>query len=97
MTLEAYTPERLDELALRTLDVCSRLRIMARRSRDAELATFSLHDKKALEWLARLEEWAQKTESDLEVQVLKARGQRKALSMRSSKAPATDARAADQP
>jgi hypothetical protein len=42
----------------------------------------SLHDKKALDWIARLEEWAHKTAGDLEVQVLKARGQRKALAMR---------------
>ena len=97
MTLEAYTPERLDELALRTLDVCSRLRIIARRSREAELATFALHDKKALEWLARLEEWAHKTEADLEVQVLKSRGQRKALSLRNSKAAAQETRAEVQP
>jgi hypothetical protein len=84
MTLEPYGPERLDELTLRLLDVCSKLRGMARRSRDEQLGAVALHDKKALDWIARLEEWAHKTEADLEVQVLKTRGQRKALSMRSS-------------
>jgi hypothetical protein len=84
MTLEAYSPERLDELALRALDVCCRLRRMAQRSRREELGIVSLHDKKALEWLAKLEEWADKTEADLEVQVLRSRGQRKALAVRMS-------------
>ncbi len=59
---------------------------MARRSRDEQLGVVSLHDKKALDWIARLEEWAHKTEADLEVQVRKAQGQRKALSMRNSEA-----------
>jgi len=86
MTLEPYGPERLDELTLRLLDVCAQLRGMARRSRDEQLGVVSLHGKKALDWIARLEEWAHKTEADLEVQVMKARGQRKALAMRGSEA-----------
>jgi hypothetical protein len=89
MTLEPYGPERLDELALRLLDVCAKLRGMARRSRDEQLGAILLHDKKALDWIARLEEWAHKTEADLEVQVLKARGQRKALAMRNAEAKST--------
>jgi hypothetical protein len=82
MTIEAYTPDEIDQLALRALDFCGCLRRMAERGRREELATIALHDKKALEWLGKLEEWAQKTEADLGLQALKAQGQRKALSMR---------------
>jgi hypothetical protein len=35
-----------------------------------------LHDRKALDWIARREEWAHKMAADLEVQALKSRGQR---------------------
>ena len=78
MTLQPYTPERLDQLALRVLDVCSRLRGMALRVRGESVDEFLLHDKKALEWLAHLEEWAQKSEADIELALLRQRGTRRA-------------------
>ena len=82
MTLESYSPDELDQLALRALDVCGRLRQLAQSSRAEDLTTITLHDKKALEWLSKLEEWVHKTEADLAVQVLKNRGRRKAMSLR---------------
>lgn len=93
MTLEAYGPDRLDQLALRLLDVCAQLRGMARRSREEQLGTVALHDKKALEWIARLEEWSVKTAADLEVQVHKTSGQRKAQAVLRS----ADARSPQRP
>ena len=78
MTLQPYTPDRLDQLALRVLDVCSRLRSMALRVRGEAVEEFQLHDKKALEWLAHLEEWAQKSEADIELALLRQRGTRRA-------------------
>ncbi|HEY1784860.1 MAG TPA: hypothetical protein VGG30_04895 [Pirellulales bacterium] len=78
MTRQAYTPDRLDQLSLRVLDVCSRLRNMALRVRSESVDEFLLHDKKALEWLAHLEEWAQKSEADIELALLRQRGTRRA-------------------
>jgi hypothetical protein len=79
MTLDPYTPDRLDELALRVLDVCSQLRLMARRARDEHLPEFALHYKKALEWLAKLEEWAQKSGADFELTLVRNRGTQRAI------------------
>jgi hypothetical protein len=79
MTLEPYTPDRLDELALRVLDVCGQLRGMARRARDERLQEFALHDKKALEWLAHLEEWAHKSGADFELTLVRNRGTQRAI------------------
>jgi hypothetical protein len=78
MTRQPYTPDRLDQLALRVLDVSSRLRNMALRVRGESVDEFLLHDKKALEWLAHLEEWAQKSEADIELALLRQRGTRRA-------------------
>jgi len=78
MTLEHYTPDRLDQLALRLLDVCSQVRDMAERAREQQLEPFPLHDKKALEWLVRLEEWAQKSAADFELALVRNRGARRA-------------------
>jgi hypothetical protein len=78
MTLEPYNPERLDALALRMLDICAKLRGAAQIARDEQLASLSLHDRKALEWLARLEEWAIAAESDARKQAQIERGARRA-------------------
>ena len=78
MTLQPYTPDRLDELTLRIVDVASRLRRMAERARGQEVNEFHIHDKKALEWLERLEEWSQKSETDLDLALLRERGVRRA-------------------
>jgi hypothetical protein len=79
MTLDPYTPDRLDEVALRLLDVCSLLRSMARRARDEQLPEFALHDKKALEWLGNLEEWAHKSVTDFEHSLIRHRGTQRAI------------------
>lgn len=78
MTLEPYTPQRLDDLALRALDLTSALRKMAVTMRSEELANFVVHDRKALEWITKLDEWCQKTEASLEVAVRRNRGARRA-------------------
>jgi len=85
MTLEAYNPDQIDRITLRTLDVCCRLRNMAQRSREEQLRTFPLHDKKALEWLAKLEEWVHKAEADLNLAIYKQRGARQAAEVVSSR------------
>ena len=77
MTLQTYAPRQVDELALRLLDLAASVRQMASRSRENGIAEFALHDKKALEWCAKLKHWAHKTRSDLEVRILQDKAERR--------------------
>ena len=77
MTLQTYDPHQVDQLALRLLDLAAIVRQMANRSREHGIADFALHDKKALEWCGKLEQWAHKTQADLEVRILQDRAERR--------------------
>ncbi|MEN6451348.1 MAG: hypothetical protein ABFC96_12725 [Thermoguttaceae bacterium] len=77
MTLQAYDPKQLDQFALRLLDVAAILREMARRSREHGITDLAMHDKKALEWCAKLEQWAERTRADVEVRILQDRAERR--------------------
>jgi hypothetical protein len=81
MTLEAYEPEKLDQLALRVLDVAANLRSMANQCRENDLAGPVLHDKKAAEWLAKLEQWSQQAATHVQLRAVQARAQRRALTI----------------
>jgi hypothetical protein len=81
MTLTPYSPEQIDQLALRLLDVAGMLRQMANRCRENDLEGYTLHDKKALEWCAALQRWAHKSAADLEMQIIDARAARRAASV----------------
>jgi hypothetical protein len=76
MTLVPYSPDGLDQLSLRVLDLCARLRQLARLSRETELAEVELHDRKALEWLDKLDEWLLRAEADVQLAVNKNKGKR---------------------
>ena len=78
MTLEPYGPDRLDQMSLRVLDLCARLRNLARQSRDEQLPPVDLHDRKALEWLDNLEEWLYRAEAEMGRSLAKNRGERRA-------------------
>ena len=78
MTLQPYTPERLDELALQLLDLASAARGMASRCRDNELERLEIHDRKANEWIANLEQWMAKSASEIEVQIIRSKAERRA-------------------
>lgn len=80
MTLKPYTPEMLDQFALRVLDLASLLREMARRSREYQITDLAVHDKKPNEWLHNLERWIRKSQAELEVKVVDAQAERRALS-----------------
>ena len=82
VTLTPYDPALLDQLALRLLDLAGLLRQMAQRSREHGVRQVRLHDKKALEWIARLERWARKSAADLEMEIIEVRATRKAMSRR---------------
>ncbi len=73
MTLQTYDPHKLDQFAMRLLDLAAAIRQMANRSRECGIADLAMHDKKALEWCANLEQWARKTQADLEVRILQDR------------------------
>jgi hypothetical protein len=77
MTLQTYDPTQVDQFALRVLDLAAILRQMANRSREHGVTDFALHDKKALEWCAKLEQWAHKTQADLEVRILQDKAERR--------------------
>ena len=71
MTIEQYTPEKFDQLALRVFDLASELREIANGARQAEAENLPVHDKKALLWLDNLEQWAAKTRISFEIMTRK--------------------------
>ncbi len=77
MTLRTYDPSKLDQFALRLFDLAANLRQMANRSRELGIEDFPLHDKKALEWCSKLEQWTHKTQADLEVRILQDKAEKK--------------------
>ncbi len=81
MTLQTYDPHKLDQFALRLLDLAAIVRQMANRGREHGLADLPMHDKKALEWCAKLEQWAHKTRADLEVRILQDKAERRVRKM----------------
>ena len=74
MTLKAYDPAQLDELALRLLDLAAIFREMSRRGREAGIEAMPLNDRKAQEWCQKLEHWALKAQSELHLEVLRGTG-----------------------
>lgn len=82
MTLKAYDADRLDQLALRVLDLCGRVREMARLSRDEKLENLHLHDRKTLEHLDAIEQWLYKAEAELHGAAARQRGQQAAQKKR---------------
>lgn len=85
MTREAYDPDRLDQVALRLLDICGRVRMLANRCREAELPSVTLHDRKAREWIDKLEEWLVRSEGDVTNALHKARGAKHARQSKPSR------------
>ena len=77
MTLQTYDPQKLDQLALRLLDLAGMARQMAQQSREHGIVDLALHDKKALEWCVNLEQWANKTKADLDVRILQQKAEQR--------------------
>ena len=80
MTLKPYSPEMLDQFALRLLDLSALMREMANRSREYHITDFAVHDKKAREWYDNLERWVRRSQAELEMKIIDARAGRRALS-----------------
>jgi hypothetical protein len=78
MTLKPFSADDLDQLALRILDISSQLRQMSAVKRGTPELELAVHEKKALEWLAHLEDWAADARTRLEMARIKHRGTRAA-------------------
>jgi hypothetical protein len=75
MTLQRYDAQKLDQFALRLMDLAAIVRQTANSSRENGLEEIPLHDKKALEWCANLEQWAHKLRADQEIRLLQRRAE----------------------
>lgn len=80
MTLEIYTPDQLDHLSLRVLDLAAIFRSMSQQARDLDIDGIELHDKKATIWLANIEHWAIEADGKLQALAIKQRGARRVAS-----------------
>ena len=78
MTLQPFDAARLDDWALRLLDLAATFRRLAQHVRDEELEGLPLHDRKSSEWLARLEQWAHDAQARCERERLTRQGARRA-------------------
>jgi len=78
MTLSKFSPETLDDLALRVLDLAGVFRAMARQAEEENAQNFQLNANKAHEWLDQLEQWGARAATDLELECLREKGKRRA-------------------
>ncbi len=78
MTLEPYDADRLDQMALRVLDIAAAIRQMAGVLRLEPEIELAIHDRKSAEWLANLERWAAESQAKLEMARIKNRGVKRA-------------------
>lgn len=79
MTLIPYDAQRLDDIALRILDLAGAVRRMSTLCRENDLSTVNIHDKKAQEWIGRLDDWARDADARLQTAAIKARAVQRAL------------------
>ena len=85
MTLEPYDSDRLDRLSLRALDVCARVRNLAKTCRDEQLPPVDLHDRKVLEWFEKIEDWLFRAEAEVTRHVHRNQGERRARQSQSTR------------
>jgi len=78
VTLQPYSPEMLDQLALELLDLAAILHKMAQRARECQIDQFAMHYKKARQWTAGIARWARKAQAELELRVIEARADQRA-------------------
>lgn len=80
MTLQRYSPDELDQFALRLLDLAAMMREMANTSREHGISDLPVHDKKAQEWAAKLADWLHRAQAGLDVRIRQSRAKRRAIS-----------------
>ena len=74
MTINAYSSDQLDQLALRFFDLAAQLRGIARQARQQNLVHIPIHDRKAIQWCENLDIWAKKTEINFQIALQEQRG-----------------------
>lgn len=72
MTIENYSPEKLEEHVLRLLDIAAEIHGIAKQMRQNNLDSIPLNDKKAILLLDALEAWAIRSKSKAEIHIRKA-------------------------
>jgi hypothetical protein len=87
MTLIPYNAARLDEMAVRLFDLAAVFRQMAVRSRVEAVPQLDLHDKKAQEWLGRLEAWTAEAAHRFELSIVQNRGAKRAQALAENDQP----------
>ncbi len=78
MTLEPYNAEKLDRLVLRLGDISAEMRRIGRVAAELPDVPLALHDRKALEWIGQLEQWAAECRARAELAALVQKGARNA-------------------
>jgi len=78
MTLKPYDPGKLDQFALRLLDLAGQMREMSHLCREYRIDDFALHDKKANEWCDNLDRWVRKARAELEMRAIELRAAHRA-------------------
>jgi hypothetical protein len=63
---------------MRLFDAGARVRRIAKLCRDEELGGVTLHDRKVLEWLEKLDDWTLRSEAEAALQVSRHQGRRQA-------------------
>lgn len=58
MTKSRYDGDRFEKLALRLFELAGTMKALAQTTREEQLTQLELHDRKAQEWLGKLESWA---------------------------------------
>lgn len=79
MTLQPYDAQRLDDIALLLLDLAGSVRQMSRLCREHDLSTVQIHDKKAQEWIAKLDDWARDADARLQTSLIRKKAVERAL------------------
>jgi hypothetical protein len=81
MTIKSYEIQQIDDLGLRLFDLAAQVRALSLRAQEAKTTQIPLHDKKALEWITKLEEWVIRSENDADLAIRRAQGTRRAAEM----------------
>ena len=79
MTLQPYDAQRLDDIALRLLDLAGSVRQLSALCRENDLSTVQIHDKKAQEWIAKLDDRARDADSRLQTALIRKKALERAL------------------
>lgn len=82
MTLQSYTSETFDDLAVRLGEISGKCRELAKQQRQSGLESIELNDRKLHEWIVHIEVWAQDASGRQQTQVVFHKGMQRALTVK---------------